>query len=65
MKPTFIQKLKVAIFGYTFIHKRILREGAESTPFYIAKCRIHGYFSDYPHKFKAEIRCPMCKEVED
>jgi len=64
MKLTLGQRVQLTIRGYAFSHRQILREGAKPTPFYIAKCRIHGHYMDYLHKFKAELRCPMCKEDE-
>jgi len=63
MKLTLIQRLQLTLRGYALSHKQVLREGAEAIAFYIAKCEIHGHYLDYPHKFKAELRCPMCKEA--
>jgi hypothetical protein len=34
-------------------------------PFYIVRCRRHGYYLDYPHGFNAYFICPFCSaEVE-
>lgn len=64
MKLTLSQRVQLAIIGRAFSHSEILKEGDPPTPFYIAKCKIHGHYLDYPHGFKSEIRCPMCKEAE-
>ena len=64
MKLTLRQRLELTLRGFTFSHKQVLREGAAPTPFYIAKCRIHGYYVDYPHGFEGKLRCLLCMEAE-
>ena len=64
MKLTMIQRVQLAIRGYAFSHKEVLKEGTDPTPLHIAKCKIHGYYLDYPHGVKRELRCSMCKDDE-
>lgn len=35
-------------------------------PFYLFKCRKHGYVVNYPHGFEEKLTCPECqKEINE
>lgn len=65
MKPTFFQRVKIKVLGVAFSHKEILTEGAEPTSFYFAHCSLHGYYVDYSHGFRENVKCPICYPRED
>jgi len=55
-----IQKLKIKIFGKTFISKKQLSGWKEALPFYAFKCPYHGYQISYLNTFKKQLICPEC-----
>lgn len=57
---TWWQRLRVAIFGRCYLEKRLKPGWKGPLPFYIAKCKEHGYFEDYPHSWDEYLTCPEC-----
>lgn len=58
--PTFFQKITIRILGSAFSHRELLSEGDIYTSFFFARCPLHGYYVDYPHGFKLNLKCPVC-----
>ena len=59
-KLSLFTKVSVRLLGPSRIGE-IKEEGwTGSMPLYAAKCKEHGYFTDYPHGWERELRCPEC-----
>ena len=55
-----IQKIKLKIFGYTFIKENKLSGWKNSLPFYALYCDKHGLQISYPIGWKRKLVCPKC-----
>ena len=60
---SFSQRLKLRIFGSVYVEHRKTNSWNKALPHHIAKCKIHGYFIDYPHGRAEDLRCPECMEL--
>ena len=61
MKVSFIEKVKLLFTGRVYRGHRKRKGWTGSLPFYVAKCRTHGYFEDYPHGYSDYLSCPECR----
>ena len=63
MNPSDLPYLKRVIyrlFGRVRIDVRVTNDEGATSQFYLAKCRYHGPFEDFPHGWEDELRCPSC-----
>ncbi len=56
----FWQRLKVALFSRCYLEHRQREDWTAPLPFFVAKCKLHGYFEDYPHGYRETLYCPVC-----
>jgi len=56
--------LKLVILGKTYLAHNTKPGWNGELPFYIAKCRQHGYFLDYPHGWSGYLHCPLCNSFK-
>ncbi len=61
IKLSFIQKIKLRLFGNVFTERRTRPGWSGSLPFYAFKCEVHGLVEDYPHGYRAILRCTECQ----
>jgi len=62
---TYIQKLRLRLFGRVLVGWRSRRLWRAELPFYAFRCPIHGIVEDYPHGYHYRLDCPLCLgEVE-
>ena len=54
------QKIKLRMFGYTFIKKNKLEGWRNFIPFYALYCDKHGLQISYPIGWKNKLVCPKC-----
>ena len=52
--------LTLAITGKLLLDWVMLEGWRDKIPFYIIKCRTHGFQISYPSGFKKELICPKC-----
>jgi len=64
MEITRTMQIKIIIFGRFHIFNDQKEGWRGKLPFYIAKCKKHGYFIDYPHGYEKRLDCPLCL-IED
>lgn len=57
---TFIQKIKLRIFGHVYLEHRHLPGWSGPLPFYAFKCSKHGIVENYPYGRKEKLHCPVC-----
>jgi len=50
-------KLKVLLLGKTKVFER------NGIPYYLAKCKKHGYYITYPQGYVRSLRCPICSLI--
>ena len=65
VKLTWRIKIELATWGRSHIEDRGLPEFYNATPLYLARCKDHGYYIDYPHGHAQILRCPGCFPGED
>jgi len=54
-------RLKIFLFGKALAFKENTY-GHGDISYYYRRCPRHGYFIDYPHGWKEELRCPKCEK---
>ena len=65
VKLTWKRKLALLLDGRAHVENRGLPEFYNSTPLYLARCKDHGVYVDYPHGYGEVLRCPGCFPRED
>ena len=78
-KPTWIQRIKLHLFGYTYIEHRQQPGWKGPLPFYMFRCPEHGLVVDHPHGYwelwkdtipvkvdnvLSQLTCPLCTEKQ-
>ncbi len=63
MELSFIQRVKLRLFGIVFTERRARPGWKGSLPFYAFECPVHGVVEDYPHGYRGVLRCPQCAIV--
>lgn len=64
MKYSLWQRIKVRVLGKCYLEHRKKKGWSGALPFYLVRCRKHGYFENYPHG-RGGFNCPGClKELE-
>ena len=61
---SFSQRLRLRIFGSVYVEHRKKNSWNKALPHYLAKCKKHGYFIDYPHGRYEKLVCPECLEED-
>jgi len=57
------KRLKLRLFGRTYIGHIKRPEWKAPLPIYLLKCKKHGiYYVDYPHGYRGYFTCPRCLE---
>ena len=59
---SFIQKLRLKIFGYVPVGTRIKEGWKAPIKHYAFKCPKHEIVVNYPHGFKQRLSGPKCQE---
>lgn len=62
---SFLKKLMLKLAGSVFVGYRRKPGWTAPLPFYVVKCKEHGYFIDYPHGHREYFICPKCLERRD
>ncbi|HEC65571.1 MAG TPA: hypothetical protein ENI23_09765 [bacterium] len=60
---SFIQRVKLRLFGIVFTERRARSGWKGALPFYAFECPVHGVVEDYPHGYRGVLRCPQCASV--
>lgn len=53
-------RLKVRVFGMAKLDVRQPENFTAPTQFYLARCKIHGYYEDYLHGHDGYVYCKKC-----
>lgn len=53
-------RLKLRLFGKVKIGYRKLEGWPDELPFYMARCRAHGFYETYPSGYDGILICPDC-----
>jgi len=61
-----LRRLWLKVRGLVYYAHLKLRGWSGFAPFYVASCRIHGFFLDYVHGFPGNqyVLCPRCFDEE-
>ena len=51
IKPTWIQRIKIYLFGYAYVEHRQQPGWSGPLPFYMFRCPEHGIVVDHPHGY--------------
>jgi len=62
-KLTWVQRLKLYLFGHVYVEHRQQPGWKGPLPYYIFKCPEHGLVVDYPSGYNRILRCPLCTEA--
>ena len=65
VKLTWKRRLALALDGRAHVEDRGLPEFYNATPLYLARCKDHGFYIDYPHGHGEVLRCLGCFPRED
>jgi len=57
---SWVQRVKLRISGHVYIEHRKKPGWKKAHPHYLAKCKTHGFYVDYPHGWEEKLRCPKC-----
>ena len=60
MEVSLREKIVLMFRGRVYREHRTREGWSGFLPFYLAKCREHGYFEDYPHGYVDYLSCPEC-----
>ena len=60
IKPTWIQRIKLSLFGHAYVEHRRMPGWSGALPFYMFKCPEHGLVENYPSGYAGNLRCPIC-----
>lgn len=60
MKIGLINRLRIRIFGWVYIEHRRKEWWSGGLPYYMARCKKHGFFEDTPHGYADYLMCPEC-----
>ena len=64
VKVGFWKKLKLKLFGHTYVCHIRRKEWRGPLPIHIVKCKKHGYYACYPMGYQGYFLCPKCFEEE-
>lgn len=64
IKLSFVQRVKLRIFGKVYIGKRKKEGWSDYLPFYVFRCPTHNLVEDYPHGLYDLLKCPRCFKNE-
>ena len=59
-KLSLLKRIKISIFGSTFLHYRKLEGWKAPLPFYAFLCKKHGIQVGYRLGWKKNLICPLC-----
>lgn len=63
-KYSFMQKLRIKIFGSIPLEYRMRPHWKEPIMFYAFECPEHGIVEDYPHGHGKRLMCNKCLEAK-
>lgn len=52
--------LRLAILGEAYLRHDMKHGWRGKLPFFVVRCRYHGYFLDYPQGWDGTFYCPLC-----
>jgi len=59
-KLSYIQKVKLSIFGRVHLYDAKSKSTGEKISLYILNCPIHGYQLSYPSGWRKTLKCSEC-----
>lgn len=59
------QRFLLRVNGRVYVLTGIKEGWKTPFPFYVAKCKIHGYYLDYPKGGRERLTCPQCMKEEE
>jgi hypothetical protein len=62
LRLSFVQRLKLALFGYVSVGFRVKPGWRAPIEHYAFYCKKHGLVVDYRHGFAGRLECPLCFE---
>jgi len=61
---SFLRWLQLKLQGYAPLRRASKLGWRGKLMFYVVKCKVHGYYLDYPHGFRSYFTCPLCVAEE-
>ena len=65
VKLTWRRRLALALTGIAHVETRGPPEFTGDVPLYLARCKDHGFYVDFPHGHEEVLFCPVCRPRED